>query len=361
MLRNTRNPAFAARILFLCAMTPARAYTPAQASFLCGLPLPEAEQALLDLERNGLAVRRKGGAWGIAPETDASGLAEIAAGEDCTESALKYCLLLYEGRDLDAVEFLLTWTENRQSPRPAWALSFAAGEAMQTLQHASPHGRSKRELARFIELAIRVYSLADAQELAPRRMKTLLLKARGVAFMQNSAGSLYILDTILAVRKALLCNADMEPFEEGRGRLRLPDGCGENSPPDEMRDDSRSLAAATPTAPDAPREAGCTPILPLYGWRRADLMRRWIMWMPHCPSAWRATSSAGWRHIRPSRITMCCAVGPARPAACCWRRWKRPESGTTAGGTTRPIFSTCCTFSAAAPCPICRVTIWKRK
>ena len=49
MLRNTRNPAFAARILFLCAMTPARAYTPAQASFLCGLPLPEAEQALLDL------------------------------------------------------------------------------------------------------------------------------------------------------------------------------------------------------------------------------------------------------------------------------------------------------------------------
>ncbi len=246
MLRNTRNPAFAARILFLCAMTPARAYTPAQASFLCGLPLPEAEQALLDLERNGLAVRRKGGAWGIAPETDASGLAEIAAGEDCTESALKYCLLLYEGRDLDAVEFLLAWTENRQSPRPAWALSFAAGEAMQTLQHASPHGRSKRELARFIELAIRVYSLADAQELAPRRMKTLLLKARGVAFMQNSAGSLYILDTILAVRKTLLCNADMEPFEEGRGRLRLPDGCGENSPPDEMRDDSRSLAAAMP-------------------------------------------------------------------------------------------------------------------
>ena len=61
MLRNTRNPAFAARILFLCAMTPARAYTPAQASFLCGLPLPEAEQALLDLERNGLAVRCKGG------------------------------------------------------------------------------------------------------------------------------------------------------------------------------------------------------------------------------------------------------------------------------------------------------------
>lgn len=119
MLRNTRNPAFAARILFLCAMTPARAYTPAQASFLCGLPLPEAEQALLDLERNGLAVRRKGGAWGIAPETDAGGLAEIAAGEDCTESALKYCLLLYEGRDLDAVEFLLAWTENRQSPRPA--------------------------------------------------------------------------------------------------------------------------------------------------------------------------------------------------------------------------------------------------
>lgn len=224
MLRNTRNPAFAARILFLCAMTPARAYTPAQASFLCGLPLPEAEQALLDLERNGLAVRRKGGAWGIAPETDAGGLAEIAAGEDCTESALKYCLLLYEGRDLDAVEFLLAWTENRQSPRPAWALSFAAGEAMQTLQHASPHGRSKRELARFIELAIRVYSLADAQELAPRRMKTLLLKARGVAFMQNSASSLYILDTILAVRKTLLCNADMEPFEEGRGRLHLPDG-----------------------------------------------------------------------------------------------------------------------------------------
>lgn len=238
----------ARRLLLLRAVTAPRHYESGQAAYLCGLTRPEAERALRELERAGLAARAAEGSWSLAEASDSPGLTEAAAPEGLMEEGsggvLQYCLKLRAGAVLEAVELLLAWAAVQRDARAAWALGFALEEGVRVLLRASPRGYDERERCRFIELVIRAYALADMQGLAPRRLSALLLKARGVAFLLNNASYLYILDAIRDVRKMLFENADVEPYPE-KGRA-LPGGRTSPMPPDEVRDRSHFLADAMP-------------------------------------------------------------------------------------------------------------------
>lgn len=234
------------RVLFLYAMTGPRGYETSQTAYLCGLSPSEAELALSELQKRGLVVQNGEGGWTQGQHREKGQAAARFPEGDNVGGVLPYCALLREGRGLKAVEFLLTWAESRQAPRPAWALSFAVEEIVRTLLHTSLRDADESESSFFIELAIRGYSTADFLGLEPHGAKVLLLKARSVAFRLNNAGYLYILDTMLAVRKILLHNADVEPFEEGKGRLRLPGESKEPGAPDGMRGDSPFLADTMP-------------------------------------------------------------------------------------------------------------------
>lgn len=238
----------ARRLLLLRAVTAPRLYEGGQAAYLCGLTQPEAERALCELERAGLAARAAEGTWSVAEVPDPHWPAEGFSTEEITAEGsggvLKYCLKLRAGGVLEAVEVLLDWAAVQRDARAAGALGFALEEGVRVLLRASPRGYDERERCRFIELVIRAYALADMQGLAPRRLSALLLKARGVAFLLNNASYLYILDAIRDVRKMLFENADVEPGpERGRG---LPGGRTSPMPPDEVRDRSHFLADAMP-------------------------------------------------------------------------------------------------------------------
>lgn len=236
----------AARILFLYGMTGPRAYETAQTAYLCGLSLPEADQALRELAKSGLAIAQEEGTWKLVKGWDGGGLTDRYPEGDHAGGVLKYCALRREGQFLQAAECLLVWAESQQTPGQAWTLNFAVEELARTLLEASLHGCDERDSSFFIQLAIRAYSMADFQGLTPHRMKVLLLKARGAAFRLHDASYLYILDTMLAVRKILLYNADVEPFEEGKGRLRLPGNRKGRMPTDAKRNDSPFPVDAMP-------------------------------------------------------------------------------------------------------------------
>lgn len=250
MTQAIPNSEHAARLHLLCVTTPARAYETGQAAHLCDLPLPETERALRRLEQAGLIARNPEGTWQLTEGQDAKALPEQFSGVSCAGGVLEYCLKLRSGNVLDAVEILLAWAESQQHANASWALDFAVEEIVRALLHAPVRGYDERDRSLFIKLVIRTHSMADFQGLAPLRMKVLLLRARGVAILLDNASYIYILDTILDVRKMLLDNEDVEPAEKtGKTRRRhATHGKGRMAfmASDDARDKSHFLAEAMP-------------------------------------------------------------------------------------------------------------------
>lgn len=217
MVHDTDISEHAARLLLLCALTFPRAYETEKAAYLCNLSPHEAKSALAELELVGRVVHSTEGKWCFAGGQDGDEIPVRFAHTAQTGGVLPYCASLHSGNILDAATHLFSWAESQQNTRFVWALDYAVEEIVRTLLRAPLRDYVEQERSRFIELVIRTHSMADAQGLVPRQMRIALLKARAVAFMLHSTSYLYILDTILDVRKILLDSADIEP--SGTGEL----------------------------------------------------------------------------------------------------------------------------------------------
>lgn len=229
----SHSSALAPAVLFLCATTAPRRYGADDLALLCACSPAETEAALRELHRQRLLVRdrdERGEVWGWVDSPEARRRAPALAAEACSTPFLEYCLGLREGRILDAADGLVTWVESQARQTRIFAV--AHGEIVRTLLHAPVRDHGDRDRARFIELCLRVHALAD---FSGRDVRVLLLRARGVARMLDNAGYLYILNTILNVRRILLDN-------------RRPDRSGDESalPPGAARGDTHLLAEAVP-------------------------------------------------------------------------------------------------------------------
>lgn len=223
--------AHASLIIFICSTTSLRSFSSEEMAVLCDLTLPETEQALKELEHAGIVSKSAARTWEAHPDsTPVQPVPPL-----CSHGVPLFCLRLWEGRRLDAVSELLSWMENRQEESPSSVLEFAMSEVIHVLRHAPLRDYGEKERSHFIELAIRTSALADLQGQIPNDMRVLLLKARGMARILRNASYIYILDTILDVRKILFDNQNV-PLREETAHLV----------PEEVHDKTHVLTDAAP-------------------------------------------------------------------------------------------------------------------
>lgn len=203
----TLTSALAPAILFLCAATAPRPRTPESLAILCACSQAEAVEALRELEREHVLLHdREENVWRWTGTQESLRRVPVPAPESCPSPFLEFCLRLRDGNVLEGVEDLIPWTESLQNTRHAEASELVFREMLYTLLHMPVRDLDQKARTRFIELCIRLHSMADFQGRAPHVLRVLLLRARGVAHTLPNRSAFSILNTILNVRAMLLEN-----------------------------------------------------------------------------------------------------------------------------------------------------------